>query len=101
MTARAHCRGWPIEHDGTQWVFGDTRRPVDPSRPCRRCGRKPTAEGYDHCLGHVAGASSACCGHGVETGFVNFGGYQPNAEQIDWSKIEYPTTAGLLDADRY
>ena len=93
MTARSHTRGWPIEHDGTQWVFSDTRRPVDPRRPCRRCKRSPTSEGYDHCLGHVAGASSACCGHGVKRGFVNFGGYQPKAEHIDWSKTEYPTTA--------
>ncbi len=47
-----------------------------------------------------ASASSACCGRGVETGFVKCGGYQPKAEQIDWSEIEYPTTDDVLDADR-
>jgi hypothetical protein len=26
----------------------------------------PTKEGYDACLDHIDGVSSACCGHGVE-----------------------------------
>jgi len=30
----------------------------------------PTPEGYDHCLGHIDGAVSACCGHGVEDPYV-------------------------------
>jgi hypothetical protein len=38
--------------------------------PCRLCGLEPTQEGYDACLGHLAGATSACCGHGVQPGWV-------------------------------
>ena len=97
MTARAHSRGWPIEYDGTQWIFSDTRSPVDSRRSCRRCGRQPTAEGHDYCLGYVGGASSACCGHGVEPGFVVAGGYQPASKQNDWSEIKYLTTADVID----
>jgi hypothetical protein len=37
----------------------------DPDRACPRCGKPPTPEGYDACLGHIEGATSACCGHGV------------------------------------
>lgn len=37
----------------------------DPDRPCPRCGRLPTPEGYDACLGHIPGCVSACCGHGA------------------------------------
>ena len=32
----------------------------------------PTKEGYDACLGHVKGAKSACCGHGVEESYVMY-----------------------------
>lgn len=42
-------------------------------RPCPRCGHLPTAEGYDHCLGHIEGATSACCGHGVEEPYIIMG----------------------------
>jgi hypothetical protein len=41
-------------------------------RPCIRCGSLPTPEGYDHCLGHIRGAKSACCGHGVGKAFVMY-----------------------------
>jgi hypothetical protein len=30
----------------------------------------PTKEGYDACLGYIEGAKSACCGHGVEEGYI-------------------------------
>ena len=33
----------------------------------------PTKEGYDACLGHIDGAKSACCGHGVEEPYVLYG----------------------------
>jgi len=53
-----------IYMDG-QWVYEDTREHFDDSRPCKRCGRFPTMEGYDACLGYIPGIVSACCGHGV------------------------------------
>ena len=62
-------RSWDRGHltiliDG-EWLYEDTRKPVDHKRPCVRCKRPPTKEGYDACLGHVEGVSSVCCGHGV------------------------------------
>lgn len=65
MTARAYSRGWPIRWNGRQWVNEDDM-PFDDRRPCRRCGRPPTAEGHDACLGTLPHVTSACCGHGVE-----------------------------------
>jgi hypothetical protein len=59
------ARGWPIEYTGIEWVYMDTRKPIDDARPCKRCGCAPTPEGYDACLGKLEGVSSACCGHGV------------------------------------
>ena len=49
-----------------KWVYADSGAPIDTEeRPCTRCGRMPTPEGYDACLGYIEGAASACCGHGV------------------------------------
>ena len=31
---------------------------------CQNCGKPPTPEGYDACIGHLKGVKYACCGHG-------------------------------------
>jgi hypothetical protein len=48
-----------------QWYYCDTNEIDDGNRPCKRCGRMPTLEGYDACLGYIKNVSSACCGHGT------------------------------------
>jgi len=67
-----HIRGNTVFWTGQAWHYLDDGVAVDddPDRPCARCGRPPTPEGHDACLGHIGGASSACCGHGVERGYV-------------------------------
>lgn len=37
---------------------------------CSHCGKYPTEEGYDSCLGHIDGADAACCGHGTDLGYI-------------------------------
>ena len=71
MGAWAYLYGHRIEWDGLQWVYADTREPIEDSkpRPCPRCGRLPTPEGDDACLGHMEDVTSACCGHGVEPAY--------------------------------
>ena len=69
------ARCWRYESDGV---------PIrDVQRPCVRCGRLPTAEGYDACLGHIAGVTSACCGHGVSPAY-----------QIPQARVVSPVTGG-------
>ena len=84
MSARSYSRGWPVEFVDGQWRYVDTLRPLDPMRPCRKCGRAPLASGEDACLGHVDGATSACCGHGAEEPFEVQGqqSYQDAAEDL-------------------
>jgi len=63
----AYSRGHPIVYRKDQWVYLDTGVSIlEEERPCLRCGKKPTQEGYDACLGYIPGVTSACCGHGVE-----------------------------------
>lgn len=72
MTAIAYSRGWPIIRKKGKWIYKDTKKPCwkNDKRPCRRCGRSPTPEGHDACLGYIPGVAAACCGHGIQKGWV-------------------------------
>ena len=62
---KGHKICWNIHSE--IWVYVDTGEPYHDQRPCKRCGK--TGE-YDSCLGKLDGVVSACCGHGVEDGWV-------------------------------
>lgn len=66
----SYSRGHKIYYDGKDWRYIDNNEVVNNMRPCKRCGKIPTKEGYDACLGHIDGVISACCGHGVEPAYV-------------------------------
>ena len=67
---KSHSRGWEIYYDGENWRYADTNEIVNNNRPCKRCNCPPTKEGHDACLGHIEGAISACCGHGIEEKYI-------------------------------
>jgi len=70
MASRAYSKGWPVVYDGEKWVWEDSGISLnDEERPCRRCGRWPTPEGYDACMGFIEEVTNACCGHGAEKPF--------------------------------
>ncbi|GAA5819510.1 MAG: conserved hypothetical protein partial [Methanobrevibacter sp. CfCl-M3] len=54
--------------NGEKDIYSDTKEIVNDSRPCLRCGKLPTQEGYDQCIGYVERAQYVCCGHGKEYG---------------------------------
>ncbi len=48
---------------------------LDPAKqkvPCVKCGKLPTKEGHDACLGTLPGVTDACCGHGVTESYIIF-----------------------------
>jgi len=49
-----------------EWLYFDNRYSVKafPDRPCVRCGKPPTSNGHDSCLGKLPDVVHACCGHG-------------------------------------
>lgn len=65
---RGHKTYWDDKIKG--WCYLDDGSRADYERPCTQCHKLPTKEGYDACLGHIPGVKSACCGHGVEIGYV-------------------------------
>ena len=53
-------------------VWADNKKPItEEVRVCPRC-HESTNDHYDHCLGHLPGVEAACCGHGVEEGYIKF-----------------------------
>ena len=42
------------------------------ARPCPRCSCFPDKNGHDACLGTLHDVKYACCGHGVEKGYIIF-----------------------------
>lgn len=72
MTTTSYSRGHLIEYNTiiNKWVYSDTKEFIENNeRPCKKCGKHPTPEGYDACLGFVPGVKSVCCGHGIESGY--------------------------------
>ncbi|MBK5254328.1 MAG: hypothetical protein JJE03_07740 [Peptostreptococcaceae bacterium] len=67
---KSHSRGHEIYFDGVNWRYSDNDSIEDDSRACKHCGNYPTKEGYDSCKGHIKGAKSACCGHGIEEPYI-------------------------------
>ena len=71
MTVKSHLRGHEIKYSDGRWLYSDTGEEANYDRPCVKCGQMPTLAGYDACLGFIANADSACCGHGVSEPFIH------------------------------
>jgi hypothetical protein len=92
MSDTGYIRGRPAFWDGEVWRWQDTEEPAGPvwggvERPCPKCGEMATPEGYDPCIGHDPGASSVCCGHGLERPSIKMvdpRAEKPRPEILDW-----------------
>jgi hypothetical protein len=72
---KSHLRGHKIEHNGSEWIYSDTKQPTistHKSRPCGKCSEYETIEGHDACLGALPGLMNACCGHGSNGVYIQF-----------------------------
>ena len=54
------------------YLYEDDSTKVDFDKPrsCPRCKQPATKEGHDACLGTLPNIQAACCGHGVQEGYV-------------------------------
>lgn len=68
MEIKSRVRGHEIEYnpEEARWYFTETGIPLgNPNQvPCKKCGKLPTPDGHDACLGALRDVSHACCGHG-------------------------------------
>ena len=71
-----HFRGYPIEFNGLEYIFSDTKQSTADTwkkRPCGHCGKHNTPEGHDACIANLPGVMNACCGHGhYEDAYIQF-----------------------------
>lgn len=66
-------RGYEVVvKDDWSEFYADNGEVFDDKRPCTKCNEPPTPEGHDACLGELPGVEAACCGHGVEEGYIKF-----------------------------
>lgn len=94
MSTTSYIRGHRIRFDDVsgRWFYKDGIVVEGKDRACTRCGRLPTESGHDACLGKVPGAISACCGHGVRSGYLVY----PKLEGQEMAKLnEAPKDARL------
>lgn len=68
----SYSRGHKIYFDTelSQWLYLDTNELINVNRPCALCGKNPTVEGHDYCIGKIDNATSACCGHGIYDPYI-------------------------------
>lgn len=73
MIHKMYSRGHSVvSNDGKTWEYEDTGENYDDSRNCVKCGLSPSEDGHDPCIANLPGVKYACCGHGVEPGYVSF-----------------------------
>ena len=65
MAITSYIRGHLAGYLNGKWVYCDNGEPIAQIRPCKKCGKMPTLEGYDACFGYIPNVKWACCGHGV------------------------------------
>lgn len=71
MAAIAFLRGHAIIYKEDRWIYMDTSEHVDSTdRVCIKCHLEPTVDGHDACIANLPGVEFACCGHGVEQGYI-------------------------------
>jgi hypothetical protein len=68
MSVTGFLRGHPMYFADGEWRYVDTDElTAGNARDCHECGKPPTVEGHDPCLGTLPGVQNACCGHGDPT----------------------------------
>lgn len=73
ITSYLHGHKVTSENYGKDWFYEDgTHTKKIPLKKCPKCDRLPTKKGHDPCLADLPGVKFACCGHGVEKGYITF-----------------------------
>ena len=67
--------GWKryIDNEGNRRYIDNDMKVSDlPLRPCAKCGQYPNENGDDYCIQNLGRVMNACCGHGLNKGYIQF-----------------------------
>jgi hypothetical protein len=84
--SQSNAYGHEIEydHDKDVWIYSDTKESLIHISPCKHCGKLPTNEGYDGCIGELPNVKFACCGHGKDKPYAIL---NDSNKRIDFNNI--------------
>lgn len=88
-TVGGHLVAYDYEHEVWRYLDSGIAVPDWFPRRCPKCGKMSTPEGYDACLGYIPGADSACCGHGIEPGYIKWEHKEVIALPLDLDRSGY------------
>lgn len=54
------------------WLDENGEEPNRAELVCPKCQKKQTKDGHDPCIANLPGVKFACCGHGVDDGYIWF-----------------------------
>lgn len=80
----SQTNGHKIIYVNKEWIYEDIKEPISKARPCKYCGKYPTKEGHDGCIGHLDGVKYACCGHGINKSYAIL----ENGNKLEFNGIE-------------
>lgn len=74
MSGRTTLNGHQIYFDNEFWRYVDNDEIIDTNneRLCIKCGKLPTDKEHDYCISNLGYVTNACCGHGVDKGYIQF-----------------------------
>jgi len=74
MGGRTSLNGHQIYFDNEFWRYVDSDEIADMKheRSCVKCGKLPTDNGDDFCISNLGYVTNACCGHGIDIGYIQF-----------------------------
>ena len=76
-------------YDFKKWFYedGEITKKVSKTKKCIKCNCAKIDGKYDNCLGKIDGCISACCGHGLDDGYIYFSdGYTITAKEYKYLK---------------
>jgi hypothetical protein len=98
--SEGEIRGHPVYYDSEtkRWRYIDENGLDNDKqeRPCKHCGKNPTKEGYDACLGFLPNIAHACCGHNgkIQSPYAMFNNgtsieFKNRKEMCEYFGLEY------------
>lgn len=60
------------QNENGDWLWKEDNSPISIKKPCPKCKLFPLPTGEDPCLGILPNVQGACCGHGVQDGYIWF-----------------------------